>query len=72
MKIISWNVNGIRAIMKKDFEEQFKSINADVFCLQETKAQVDQVKEALDWLDEYYIYANQASKKRLFRYSIDK
>ena len=49
--------------MKKDFEEQFKTINADVFCLQETKAQVDQVKEALDWIDGYYIYANQASKK---------
>ncbi len=63
MKIISWNVNGIRAIMKKDFEEQFKTINADVFCLQETKAQVNQVEEALSWLDGYYIYANQASKK---------
>ncbi len=49
--------------MKKDFEEQFKTINADVFCLQETKAQVDQVKEALGWIDGYYIYANQASKK---------
>ena len=49
--------------MKKDFEEQFKTINADVFCLQETKAQVNQVEEALSWLDGYYIYANQASKK---------
>lgn len=63
MKIISWNVNGIRAVMKKDFVEQFKTIDADVFCLQETKAQVDQVQEALGWLEGYHIYANHAVKK---------
>ena len=63
MKIISWNVNGIRAVIKKDFEDQFKSLNADVFCIQETKAQVSQVKEALNWLDGYHIFANEAERK---------
>ena len=63
MKIVSWNVNGIRAVIKKDFKQQFVDMNADVLCLQETKAQVDQVMEALDWIDGYYIYANHAEKK---------
>ena len=63
MKIISWNVNGIRAVMKKDFEEQFRTIDADIFCIQETKAQVDQVQTALAWIDDYHIFANHAEKK---------
>jgi len=63
MKIISWNVNGIRAIMKKDFLKDINTLNPDVFCLQETKAQVDQVNEALAELQGYYIYANHAERK---------
>ena len=47
MKIVSWNVNGIRAIMKKGFIESVNDINPDILCLQETKAQDDQVREAL-------------------------
>jgi exodeoxyribonuclease-3 len=43
MRIISFNVNGIRAITKKDFFQDFKNLDADIFCLQETKAQDDQV-----------------------------
>ena len=38
MKIVSWNVNGIRAVMKKDFAESLEALDADVLCLQETKA----------------------------------
>ena len=63
MKLISWNVNGIRAVAKKDFFEQIKRLNPDVLCLQETKAQDDQVIEALKPLDGYHIYANSADKK---------
>lgn len=39
MKLISWNVNGIRACLQKGFEDAFRTLNADFFCLQETKAQ---------------------------------
>jgi len=63
MKIVSWNVNGIRAIMKKGFDEIFKNLNADVVCLQETKAQDEQVMEALKGFDNYHIFCNSAEKK---------
>ena len=63
MKLISWNINGIRAAVGKDFMQQFTSLNADIFCLQETKAQEEQVKEALAGLKEFYIYCNSAEKK---------
>lgn len=63
MKIVSWNVNGIRAVLKKDFAESFASMEADILCLQETKAQDDQVKEALAEFKDYHIYSNSAVKK---------
>ncbi|TRX71467.1 exodeoxyribonuclease III [Carboxylicivirga sp. M1479] len=63
MKIISWNVNGVRAVMKKDFMESFKSMGADILCLQETKAQDDQVAEALAEFNDYHIFSNSAVKK---------
>ena len=43
MKFISWNVNGLRACVGKDFEQQFKALDADFFCLQETKMQAGQL-----------------------------
>ena len=63
MKIISFNVNGIRAIMQKTFAEDMRAVNADIICLQETKATVDQVKEAVAPLGDYHVYANEAEKK---------
>lgn len=63
MKIISFNVNGIRAILKKDFEKDMNDLQADVICLQETKAQDDQVQEALTSFEEYHIFSNSAVKK---------
>lgn len=63
MKIVSWNVNGIRAVMKKDFELSFKELDADIFCLQETKAQDDQVLEALSNFKDFHIFTNSAEKK---------
>ena len=64
MKITSWNVNGVRAIVKKDFEQNFQLIQPDIMGLQETKAQINEVKLALNFLqDSYHIYPNQADKK---------
>ena len=60
MKLISWNVNGIRACLNKGFEEFFKQINADIFCIQETKCQIDQVDLKFDG---YFSYWNSAEKK---------
>lgn len=60
MKLVSWNVNGLRACMKKGFEEFFKSVDADFFCIQESKLQEGQI----DFSPEgYYSYWNYALKK---------
>ena len=63
MKLISWNVNGIRAIIKKEFAASLEAMNPDVLCLQETKAQDDQVLKALQEIAGYHIYTNSAIKK---------
>ncbi len=63
MRLVSWNVNGIRAVMKKNFPDSLQRMKTDILCLQETKAQDDQVLEALDSIDGYYIYKNSAVKK---------
>lgn len=63
MKIISWNVNGIRAVAKKNFFEDFKQLDADILCLQETKAQDDQVADTLTAINGYHVYSNSAEKK---------
>ena len=60
LKYISWNVNGLRACMKKGLMQSFKELDADCFCLQETKLQPDQIE--LD-LPGYYQYWNSAVKK---------
>ncbi|HZJ87472.1 MAG TPA: exodeoxyribonuclease III, partial [Erysipelothrix sp.] len=57
MKLVSWNVNGLRAILNKDFNKQFKDMDADVFCLQEIKLQEDQNEFYPDGYHAYYNYA---------------
>jgi exodeoxyribonuclease III len=57
MKLISWNVNGIRAVMGKGFMESFKTLDADVFCLQETKVQPGQITLDLPGYHQYWHYA---------------
>lgn len=57
MKLISWNVNGIRACVQKGFEEFFKEINADVFCIQESKMQEGQLELSLEGYHQYWNYA---------------
>lgn len=63
MKLVSWNVNGIRAAMNKEFAASFASMNCDVLCLQETKAQDEQVIEALKDIEGYQVFTNSALKK---------
>ena len=63
MKLISFNVNGVRASVKKGLIDTIHELDADIYCLQETKAQPDQVEEALADLDGYHIYAHSAERK---------
>lgn len=63
MKIISWNVNGIRAVQNKGFTETLAHLDADCILLQETKAQADQIDKALGHIDHYHIYNNCADRK---------
>lgn len=60
MKLISWNVNGIRACVNKGFIEFFKDIKADIFCIQETKCQPDQIELEFDGYKSYW---NSAERK---------
>lgn len=57
LKFISWNVNGLRALMKKDFLAIFTTLDADFFCLQETKMQAGQLEIDLPGYEQYYNYA---------------
>ncbi len=63
MRIISWNVNGLRAVAKKDFFSDLNKMDVDMLCLQETKAQDDQIAEVLAVTEGYYFYSNSAQKK---------
>lgn len=64
MKLISWNVNGLRAAMQKGFSDFFKQVDADIFCIQETKMQEDQIDISIQKLfQNYYSYWNSAIKK---------
>ncbi|MDR1196038.1 MAG: exodeoxyribonuclease III [Endomicrobium sp.] len=63
MKIVSWNVNGIRAVYKKNFAEWFKREDADIVCLQEIKAEKDQFPSELVEMEGYNFYSSSALKK---------
>ena len=71
MKLVSWNVNGIRACVKKGFEEFFAKVDADIFCVQETKMQIadseksQDIKEIMNMpiFNNYFSYWNSAQKK---------
>jgi len=63
MKIISFNVNGVRAVAGKTFIPDMQRVNADVICLQETKATPEQVQEACVGLSDYLVFANSAERK---------
>lgn len=63
MKIYSWNVNGIRAVQKKGFIDWVKVQQPDILCIQETKANVDQLDEEIINIDGYYSYFSSAERK---------
>ena len=54
MRLVSWNVNGLRACVNKGFLDVFKDMDADIFCIQETKMQPDQLKLELDGYKQYF------------------
>ena len=62
MKIVSWNVNGIRAIAKKTFFADLELLSPDILCMQETKAQDNQIAGTLELLNGYHIYSNSAQR----------
>src|SRR5258706_4432699 len=63
IKIFCWNVNGIRAIWKKDFPKWFKKTSPDILCLQETKAQAEQLDDELKNFNGYWVEFFSAEKK---------
>ena len=63
-KLVSWNVNGIRATAKKGFAETFKELNTDVLCLQETKAAIEEVFEVVKSLKGYSAYVNSSKSRK--------
>ena len=63
LKLISWNVNGIRAVLKKDFFNSLKKLNGDIVCLQEIKANEEQIKNELEKINYKYKFFNSAEKK---------
>lgn len=62
MKCVSWNVNGLRACMKKGFIDFFQEVDADIFAIQETKMQLEQLEETMK-PQGYHLYMNSAEKK---------
>ncbi|NQW28742.1 MAG: exodeoxyribonuclease III [Flammeovirgaceae bacterium] len=64
MHLVSWNVNGIRAIIKKDFLKDIKELAPDVLCLQEIKAQPEDAKIALSVMSDYYVYTNSSKARK--------
>ena len=65
MKLISWNVNGIRAALGKGFRDFFEDQGADILCLQETKARVEQVD--MDWMQGYHAHWNSPPRRQVTR-----
>ncbi len=63
MKLISWNVNGLRAVLKKNFLEFIDNENPDILGIQETKLQADQIPDEIKNLDNYHLYFDHAQRK---------
>lgn len=64
LHLVSWNVNGIRAILKKDFIENVNAMNPDVICLQETKAQPEDAKTAISTVPGFHFYINSSKARK--------
>lgn len=73
MKVVSWNVNGIRACVKKGFNDFFEQIEADIFCVQEIKCQEGQIELPFEGYEHYWNYAEKKGiPVRLFLRSNDR
>jgi len=64
LQLVNWNVNGIRAIIKKDFLKDIKQMNPDILCLQETKGGEEDVKSALELLPDYSSFVNSSKARK--------
>lgn len=64
LKLVCWNVNGIRSIIKKDFLKDIQTMNPDVICLQETKASADETRKAVELLPDYKAYINDSKARQ--------
>jgi exodeoxyribonuclease-3 len=64
MRLVNWNVNGIRAILKKDFLADIESMNPDILCLQETKGGAEEVRSALEAFPAYHRYVNSSKARK--------
>ncbi len=64
LHLVNWNVNGIRSIIKKDFIQDIKAMDPDVFCLQETKGGVEEVKSALELFPGYKTFVNSSKARK--------
>lgn len=64
LHLVSWNVNGIRAIIKKDFIKDIKMMNPDILCLQETKAQPEDARTVFEMFPEYFAYVNSSKARK--------
>lgn len=64
MRLVNWNVNGIRSIIKKDFIQDIKAMNPDIFCLQETKGGYEEVKSTLELFPEYTSFVNSSKARK--------
>ena len=67
MRLVSWNVNGIRAAIRKGIDGYFSSIDADIWMLQEVRALPEQLPKNWDWPEGYEVHLHPAEKKRVFR-----
>ncbi|MFN6089254.1 MAG: endonuclease/exonuclease/phosphatase family protein [Cyclobacteriaceae bacterium] len=66
LHLVSWNVNGVRAIMKKDFLTSVKAMSPDILCLQETKAAKEETLAALELLPDYHVFSNSSKDRQVY------
>lgn len=64
LKLASWNVNGIRATIKKDFVKNMRELGPDILCLQETKASAEEAKSTLEIMEEYNVFTNSSKARK--------
>jgi len=62
--LLSWNVNGLKAVVKKGFKQSMEALDPDAICLQETKAQVEDVRTILSLMPQYHFYANSSKSRK--------